>query len=201
MKHKLVYRLLFSILGVSFICIGIALFSQSGINGDCLTVLYIALTNKFGLTIGRWTFIVGMVELIIPLIFDRKKIGFTTLFFAVIGQYIVDFFISIIPSQTKIIYGVLYILIATVIISIGSIFCLAARVGLTLFDAFCFSISDHFKIKYTYVRYGVDAFHLILALILGGSIGIGTIICLLISGITIDIIKKMIYEPLVNILN
>lgn len=200
MKKSLVKRFIDATIGASLIAIGVGFFTRSGVGGDSVTLLYQALTNKFGLTVGKWSFIVGMFELLVPIILDRKKVGYTTIFYIIIGQYIMDFTTYLLPQQNTIIMGIVFTGIAILIISLGSVVCLASEMGLSIYDSFCFSISDHFKIKYVAVRYAADGLHLLLAFIFGELLGIGTIMCFLAFGITVDTIKKLIYEKLYNFL-
>ena len=196
MKKTLVKRVIGATIGASLIAIGVGFFTRSGIGGDSVSLLYQALTNKFGLSVGKWSFIIGMFELLVPIIFDRKKVGYTTLFYIIIGQYIIDFATYLLPQQNTILMGVVYTTIAIIIISLGSVICLASDMGLSIYDAFCFSITDHFKIKYVIVRYVADGLHLLLAFIFGELFGLGTIICFVTFGFTVDIIKKLIYDKL-----
>ena len=196
MKKTLVKRVIGATIGASLIAFGVGFFTRSGLGGDSVTFLYQALTNKFGLSVGKWSFIVGMFELLVPIILDRKKVGYTTLFYIIIGQYIMDFAAYLLPQQNTLFMGIVFTVIAIIIISLGSVVCLASDMGLSIYDAFCFSISDHFKIKYVVVRYAADGLHLLLAFIFGELFGLGTIMCFLTFGITVDTIKKLIYDKL-----
>ena len=141
-----------------------------------------------------------MFELFVAIVLDRKKVGYTTLFYIIIGQYIIDFSASLIPQQNTILMGAAFTAVGIISISLGSVFCLAANVGLSIYDAFCFSITDHFNIKYVIVRYTSDGIHLVLAFLLSEPLGVGTIMCFVTFGATVDILKKLLYKPIVSLL-
>lgn len=85
--------------------------------------------------------------------------------------------------------------------SIGCVFTLCSNVGLSIYDAFCFSITDHFNLKYIYVRYVIDGIHLITGIILGGKAGIGTILAFTIFGFVINILRKLLEKPILGFIN
>lgn len=195
MNKNIVKRIICATLGAISISIGIAFMTNANIGADPATLLYDTLAENVGLTVGRWVFILGLVMLIVPLIFDRKKIGYTTVFYVLICQYIIDFFIMILPKQDTLLMGIVYVVIGIILVSIGTTLCLAGEVGLTVYDSFCFSISDHFNINYPIVRYATDAIHLVAALLFKGKVQIGTIICLVGFAFSVNLIKKVLYEP------
>ena len=201
MNKIFIKRLLSATLGASFIAVGIGFMSNGMIGSDSLTIFCEALTDKIGLTVGRWVFIVGIVMVIVPLVLDRKKIGYTTVFYILIGQFIVDGTMAILPVQDNLFMGTVYVLISIVIISLGTIFCLSGDLGLSYYDAFGWSITDHFKLKYVIVRYSIDGFFLIVGLLMGGRVGIGTVMCFVLFAPVVNLFKKTLYEPIRKIVH
>lgn len=201
MNKKTVKRLLCSCIGIVLIATGVPFFVKGNVGTDSVTVLYSALTNRVGLTIGRWTFIIGVIECVVVYFTDKKKLGFTTITYVLLSQFIIDFINGLIPLQTNIITGTIFALLGIILMSLGCVFTLCSNLGLSIYDAFCFSITDHFKLKYVYVRYVIDGIHLVLGLILGGKVGIGTILAFTIFGFTINILKKWLTKPINRFIN
>ena len=200
MKKNITKRIICSILGVTIIAISIPFFVQANIGADCVTLLYDALVNKTGLSLGRWTFIFSVAYLIVVFILNKKRVGIATVFYVIFSQFIIDFVVSVLPKQTTVISGILLTLVGIVICSTGTILCISGDMGCSIYDAFVFSIDDRAPLKYVYIRYLSDGIHLLIGILLGGKFGIGTIICLVAFGPVVDFLKKLLYERIKKVL-
>lgn len=78
----------------------------------------------------------------------------------------------------KSVYLILGILLLVLAIGLGS----QCDTGKNPYDSLLFELSDQFQLSYSKVRTGFDALMLIIGYVLGGSFGIGTILCILFIG-------------------
>lgn len=139
-------------------------------------VLNVALYQRFGLTIGTWGVICGLVLISISFFTARKYISIGTFLNALLIGPIMDFFLwlNILPEATDSWNDYLILLVAIVITGIGGGMYVAAGLGAGPRDGFMLSISNKTKLSVSQARILVESFVLIIGLILGGPVFIAT---------------------------
>lgn len=175
---KTIERYLLASLGMACISAGVAFIAETRIGADSITLLFQALFNNFGLTIGTWSTIIGIVCLTVTLFCDRRKIGYSTFFYVIVGQYIIDGVMYLLPTPNCLFIDVIYALIGILIVSIGSALGVGTRLGLSYFDGFCFSVTDRFHLNYVVFRYVVEGSVIVACILLHTYPNIGTIVYL-----------------------
>lgn len=141
-------------------------------------VLNVALYQHFGLTIGTWGVVCGLVLIIISLFVDRRYINIGTFLNAISIGPIMDFFLwlDILPKATNTWMDYLILLSAIVITGIGGGMYVAAGIGAGPRDGFMLSISDKTKLSVSQARIIVESLVLIIGFLLGGPVFIATFI-------------------------
>ena len=200
-KEKLAKKIVITFFGAVMIMLGVSLFVRSDIGCDSVNIFLDGLVKKTNLTMGFWTFISGCFFILTALILDKKNVGITTIMYVLICQPIIDGFDLLLPDCTSLFMSLVYVLLGVFVASLGAVLCICAGLGLSIYEAFCCSITNHFKLKYLYVRLSIDAFFVIAGYLLGGSVGLGTIIALFLFGPLIDTIRKLIEEKVINYIN
>jgi uncharacterized membrane protein YczE len=200
----LIKRLILFFVGMSIIQFGVALFLKTSIGSDTFTVFTQGLAATLDKTSLKDFFLVkwiagsaqvtpgvaNMILLItlfvIILVVDRKKINIGTLICVVGVGPIIDLGVRLVSyfpveSYNYVLKAVL-ILVGCFIIAIGFSIQSAANLGVAPNDIIPFIIQDKTKIQYRWIRIGLDAGYLVIGFILGGTIGLGTILALLSTG-------------------
>lgn len=201
---NLVKRLLLFFIGMSIIQFGVALFLKTGIGSDPFTVFTQGLAtilNKTGLQnfsivnmiAGRSEVTPGVANMIILivlfsgiLIVDRKRIKIGTLICVVGVGPIIDLGVKVVSyfpvESANIIIKMLLVLIGCFIIAVGFSIMSESDMGVAPNDIVPFIIQDKLKFQYRWIRITIDATFLIFGFVLGGKIGVGTIIAMLTTG-------------------
>ena len=201
---NLVKRLVLFFLGMSIIQLGVALFLKTSIGSDPFTVFTQGLAtvlNKTGLkdlsivymisgsaevTPGIANMIILIVLFIAILIADMKKIKIGTLICVVGVGPIIDLGVKVVSyfpvESANIFIKMLLVLAGCFIIAIGFSIMSASNIGVAPNDIVPFIIQDKTKIEYRWIRIVFDGVFLLLGFILGGKVGIGTIISMLSTG-------------------
>lgn len=92
-KDRLNYkRILLSFAGVTGMGFFVSLLVKCNLGTDPCTFMNRSIAAKLGIMFGNWQLMINIVMFIIVLIFNRKLIGFGTLFNMVLIGYYVDFF-------------------------------------------------------------------------------------------------------------
>ena len=201
---NLIKRLVMFFVGMSIIQFGVALFLKTSIGSDSFTVFTEGLAtvlNKTGLKdlsivhmiTGRAEVTPGVANMIILivlfigiLIVDRKRIKIGTLICVIGVGPIIDLgvkAVSYFPIESANIFvKMLLVLGGCFIIAVGFSIMSESDIGVAPNDIIPFIIKDKLNFQYRWVRIAFDATFLIVGFILGGKIGIGTIISMLAIG-------------------
>nr|WP_218781154.1 YitT family protein [Bacillus sp. EB106-08-02-XG196] len=139
-------------------------------------VLNVALYQHFGLTIGTWGVVCGLLLVIISFFTARKYIRIGTFLNALLIGPIMDFFLwlDFLPESTNSWVDYLILFCAIVIAGIGGGMYVAAGLGAGPRDGFMLSISNKTKLSVSQARILVESFILIIGFILGGPVFIAT---------------------------
>ena len=201
---NLVKRLVLFFVGMSIIQFGVALFLKTGIGSDPFTVFTQGLAtvlNKTGLQnlsivnmiAGKAEVTPGVANMIILiilfsgiLIVDRKRIKIGTLICVVGVGPIIDLGVKVVSyfpiESANIFVKMLLVLLGCFVIAVGFSIMSESNVGVAPNDIVPFIIQDNLKFQYRWIRITFDVTFLIFGFILGGKVGIGTIIAMLTTG-------------------
>jgi uncharacterized membrane protein YczE len=139
-------------------------------------VLNVALYQHFGLTIGTWGVVTGLVLIVISLFVARSYISFGTILNAICIGPIMDFFLwlDILPKATNTWVDYLILLAGIIITGIGGGMYVAAGLGAGPRDGFMLSISDKTRLSVSQARIIVESLVLIIGFLLGGPVFVAT---------------------------
>jgi uncharacterized membrane protein YczE len=195
---NLIKRLVLFFVGMSIIQFGVALFLKTNIGSDTFTVFTqgLALTldktslKEFFLvkwiagsaqvTPGVANMIILITLFVIILLVERKRINIGTLICVVGVGPIIDLGVKVVsyfPVESYN-YFVRALLVAfgCFIIAVGFSVLSATNVGVAPNDIVPFIIQDKTKVQYRWIRITMDAVFLVGGFLLGGKIGLGTVI-------------------------
>jgi len=200
-KRKLVYRIIFAIIGISILAIGVSFMRYAVLGVDPITCLNIGIAKQIGISFGTWQLIMCFILLIGVFIYDKRKIGFGTLYIMVAAGYTSDLFLWLI---TKIPLLEIYSLeIRIVAFSIGLIFYyfgaaiyIETNMGLSPYDAVAIIIAEKIKRQnwFKWIRIGTDALCVIGGIITQSDVGIGTLVSVLLGGPLIALFRKVLMK-------
>ncbi|KKI90992.1 membrane protein, partial [Bacillus sp. SA1-12] len=141
-------------------------------------VLNIALFEKFGLTIGTWTVLVGLLLVVVSFFLDRSYINIGTFLNALAVGPLVDLFLYMeaFPRSSSVFTDVLVLFLGVVLMGIGGGMYSGARIGAGPRDGFMLSISDKLGMSISRVRIMVESLVLLLGWLLGGPVFIFTLV-------------------------
>ena len=201
---NLIKRLVLFFIGMSIIQFGVALFLKTSIGSDPFTVFTQGLAtvlNKTGLrelsivqmisgsaevTPGVANMIILVMLFIGILIVDMKKIKIGTLICVIGVGPIIDLgvkAVSYFPVESANIFiKMILVLAGCFVIAVGFSIMSSTDIGVAPNDIVPFIIQDKLKFQYRWIRIALDATVLVIGFILGGKIGIGTIISMLAIG-------------------
>lgn len=188
---EFIWKALMSLIGISLISFGAALSQTMNMGLDPFTAINTGASELLGFTLGNYQLFVNAAILAIILFFDRKIIGWGTIFNFVLVGYMIEFFISMLesfidPTQFAFIVQLLITVVAILIFTFGVALYMDADLGVSPYDAIAPVITDRVSASYKTVRMIQDIIVVITAWILGGPVGVSTFITGFMAGPLID---------------
>lgn len=188
---EFIWKALMSLIGITLISFGAALSQTMNMGLDPFTAINTGASELLGFTLGNYQLFVNAAILAIILFFDRKIIGWGTIFNLVLVGYMIEFFISMLesfidPTQFAFIVQLLITVVAILIFTFGVALYMDADFGVSPYDAIAPVITDRVSASYKTVRMIQDIIVVIIAWILGGPVGVSTFITGFLAGPLID---------------
>lgn len=184
-------RIIIFLIGMSIIQFGVALFLRMNIGSDPFTVFTQGLANTLNnlgvnATTGTANRIILIVLFSIILLLNKSHIKIGTIICVVGVGPIIDLgvsMVSILPVESyNYLLKMFLIALGCFIIAIGFSMLSATKVGVAPNDIIPFIIKERTNWEYRWIRILMDAVLLISGSILGGTVGVGTIIAMATTG-------------------
>jgi uncharacterized membrane protein YczE len=172
--------------GLAIFGLGDGLIIQSGLGNAPWSVLAQGISLKSGLSIGTSTLIIGslVLALWIPL---RERPGFGTLTNIIIISLFIEIATNIFPKQENILPGLIFTLIGIAMVGIGSSLYITCGLGPGPRDGAMTGLHQRTGVRVGRVRLGLEVVVSIAGALLGGTLGLGTLLFALLIGQSVAI--------------
>jgi len=193
-------KILVFLIGIFTVQIGVGLFIQSNAGLDSYTIIMEGIGILLGITVGQANILVMTILFMIILCFAREYIRIGTF----LATFITGIFLDTI-NQSLTVFGIsdmayiprlLILILGCIVISIGFSILNAPELSVSPLDQMPLIIMDRTKFTYSQIRIVQDALFISTGYLLGGTLGLGTIISLFLIGPCIQITIKYIGEPI-----
>ena len=178
--------LFFLFFGLTLFGLGEALLIVSNFGVTPWTVFAEGVSKNFDISIGLATFLVSISILIlwVPL---KQKIGIGTISNAIIIAFTIDLFVYLLPLSKNTFLSIIEIIIGILLVGIGSGIYLMTNLGPGTRDGLMKGISENFRKPIYLIRLSIEIVVVILGWVLGGTVGLGTLMFALLIGPTISV--------------
>lgn len=172
--------------GLFIFGLGDSLLIQSEIGNAPWSVLAQGIAAKLDITMGWSTFTISTVVLLlwIPL---REKPGFGTLSNIALIAVAIQVGVTIFPTQDSFLFGIFYCLIGIVMVGIGSSLYITCGLGPGPRDGLMTAVHNKTGVRIGRVRSAIEGTVLVAGWLLGGNVGLGTLMFALLIGQSIAI--------------
>lgn len=190
---KLFLRCFIMLIGLTVAHFGVTLYLLANLGADPFNVfvqgifrtLQAFISSSF-LTHGNTHIVISCMIIAVLLIVDRSYIKIGTILCMLFGGPIIDFFTNILSplfsTSHPIWMDICVEVIACVILAFGMTIVIKSDAGTGPNDLVAVVISDKTHRKFSIIRIIVDFSFVLIGFLLGGSFGIGTIICAFLVG-------------------
>lgn len=183
MNKHYIYRWGFFLFGLMVMALGISMtIKGQRIGVGPWDVLHVGLYEKLGLSIGTWNIITGFIIIFSVSIMLREwpKFG-TWINMAIIGFFI-DFFNWLLPEFTTFWGQAIIFVLGIIVMGYGAGIYVSPAIGAGPRDSLMLLIVEKYGVSIKVVRTTIEVIVAIVGWLLGGPIGVGTIIIALLIG-------------------
>jgi uncharacterized membrane protein YczE len=187
------------IIGVIIMTFGGTILVIAEIGGDSILVFEQGFTFLIGLTmddLGIGILIINVIFLILVFFIDRKMINIGTVLVVVLVGPFVKFIMemNIIPVPTSFGFKVLLSFIGCLIASLGVSIYIYANVGYAPFEGLMIIVKNKLNCRFVYVKVIGDVILFLLGWLMGGVVGLGSLMTLVIFGPMIEVYTRLLLK-------
>lgn len=183
------------IAGILSISLGARIFLLADLGTAGIDATGVGLSEKIGLSTGVWIYIIEVILVVIATFLNKEKINFKPLLSSVIFAVSFDlwghFVFEDIDTPKKTLVKVVLFSLAMLIETMGTAFYLLADVTVNALDYFMLSIKKRFHRSLAFSRILTETLLVLAAFLVGGPIGIGTILIMIFYGPILQFFHKV----------
>ena len=199
-----IMRVVMVLFGVVFLALGIAFLKLALLGNDPYTGMLFAISDVTGFPYPWLQVLVGLLLLVVEFIWGRHYIGIGTVYNAVCIGFIVDFFYGIIhgsfgdPGSFP--YQLLALAAGMIICSFGISMYQQADLGVSPYDSISLIMAERQdRLPYFWCRIITDAVCAIVCFLLGGIVGLGTLVTAFGFGPFVSFFNNIVSNPLIRL--
>lgn len=197
-KDHLIRRIIVAIAGLMISGVGVGIFLYSQLGVDPASVLEQGLGNVFNISYGTASALTNVIILAIVLFVDKSYLNISSLL-AIFGigytadlmSFILD---SVITGELHLLVRIIMILVGCVIMGIGIATYIRADLGVGAIDLVSEIISNKTKFPYRIVRIVGDVTFVVVGYLLGGTVGVGTLVAAFLTGPVVQFVRPYVYK-------
>lgn len=197
-SRNMANRILAAILGVFFVGVGVAFNNCAGLGNDPVGIVYDGIRNAAGLSAEQLGMASNVVNILLMLVLwgiGRRYISIGTIiyflpygFFVSIGERI---YRMLVHADTLAVRGG-FSIIGCLLLYLGVAIFIVVDIGVDPFTGIVLVICDKIKKEYRFVKIAFDISMILLGTVLGGRLGVVTIVTALTGGPVIQFFKNQI---------
>lgn len=197
-SRNMANRILAAILGVFFVGVGVAFNNCAGLGNDPVGIVYDGIRNAAGLSAEQLGMASNVVNILLMLVLwgiGRRYISIGTIiyflpygFFVSIGERIYRMLVHADTLAVRVGFSI----IGCLLLYLGVAIFIVVDIGVDPFTGIVLVICDKIKKEYRFVKIAFDISMILLGTVLGGRLGVVTIVTALTGGPVIQFFKNQI---------
>lgn len=212
MKEKLLQRLtpgklLLAVVGIIFVGTGVAFNAAAALGNDAVGIIYDGIRSTANLTpeqLGVASNMVNISLMVVVLLLNRHYINIGTFIYILPYGFVVDMggrlYRSVVDTAMQTLpVQILGAAIGCSVLYLGVAMFITADIGLDPFTGMVMVINDKIKKQYSTTKIGFDIFCIALGTLLGGKLGVITVVTAFLAGPLIgwfaSVMKRMMDKP------
>lgn len=176
-------RILFSFVGNFFIAVGVSIFKYTLLGNDPSSAMAMAVAARLNVSFTLSLFCFNAVWFLAEVILNRSYIGIGTFVNWLLIGPVVDLFTTLyamlLPTPSMMVLRILIMLVGVAIVCFGVSVYQTSNSGVSPYDSLSLILCERSHIPYFWCRILFDAISAMIAWLLGGIVGLGTLTCAL----------------------
>ncbi|MCI7812925.1 MAG: hypothetical protein SO016_04975 [Lachnospiraceae bacterium] len=200
MNHNMLRRLIVMIAGLTIMGLGIAMFKISLMGNDPSTAMVMAVGEKMGIDFSIVLIGANALWFVVEILFGRRYIGIGTFanWFGVgiLASGWIDWIYDSFSVPQSFWARMILMLIGVLILSLAASMYQTSNLGIAPYDVLSIILSEKIPVPYFWCRVFTDSLCAILAFLMGGLVGLGTLVCAVGLGPFIAFFNRHVSEKL-----
>lgn len=180
--------------GLALTALGMAFIIRSLIGAGPWDTVAVGLTEHLGLTIGTWSILTQLTFILITWILEKKRLRIESVIPIFIRSVFVDFWFYIVLASVDFTstweLQIVSFVVGLVIAGIGIGIYMEANLPKTPIDGMMVAFCNRFGLSFNIVRMGIEGTGACLGFLLGGPVGLGTLVIALFLGKIIQVVNN-----------
>lgn len=201
-RRLMVIKMLLITLSTFLVAVGITLFLQSSLGSDPMTVWVQGLSQSLVMPLGNASLLNNGVMLAVALVIARRYIHVGTIISALGTGPMLMILVPLVRLWAGPMPGlstrIILMLLGHVIMCYGIALNLSVHFGYITPDAIIVTICDHFHLEYRYIRIMADLMFTLVGFLLGGIIGVGSLVAGFTGGPIISWFRTHLTDPMMQ---
>ncbi len=198
MRERIV-RICMTILGVAVSGLSVGIFKHIQFGTDPFQSFINGIYNVIPISFGVLYSIINAILLLIVFFVKKHYIGFGTIINLFFVGYIIEFTLSalqvILPNPDMLSRIILLAIVFVVFCAAAALY-ITADLGVSPYDAISLIMADKKVAKFQYCRIATDIVCVVLGLLLGAVVGVGTVMTAFLMGPFVAFFRNHITDPL-----
>lgn len=195
MSQKLnLKNIIVSILGTVIVSMAISLLVNGQYGVDTISTLLLGIQNYVGLDFWVLSMALNIVILLTTFIIDRSELGIGSFINALGRSYLLKFlnpvFAGLALSVSS--YSMIAAVLGPILFGVGGAIYISSGLGAAALEALTNIVDKSTETSIKIIRMILDALFVIVGVLLGAPLGIGTVLCVLLIGPTLEFTLKII---------
>ncbi|MBD1371827.1 membrane protein [Hazenella sp. IB182357] len=163
--------------GLNLKSFGISLIIRSQLGTDPWDALFVGLAHNVGFTVGTWLVFISVLILFLNAYLTQKKLNFVSFFSVFLLGLLTDLWLSVLRFDLhQIEYQMIFYWIGLFFLAVGVATYIQGEFAMTPLDELMYGLADRFNLSLMMSKTLTEIVALVLAFLVQGPIGIGTVI-------------------------
>ena len=189
-KDLAVVTLSTALIGAATCC-----YVRAGLGGDSVAVFLEGLSTALGISLGTASWSLNIVLVTLAVLMARKHIGWTTVYSCILTGSFVDLADALLEPVFSLSGALGYrwgiFLAGLLLLTLACALMIRFCPGMSILDAIVTRLSEKLRVSFRAVRMTIDAALMVTGFLLGGVVGIGSVVAVLGTGPLIQYFSQL----------
>lgn len=187
-------KMVVSILGTAIVSMGISLLVNGSYGVDTISTFLLGVLNYVDLPFWVASMTLNIVILIVTFLIDASELGIGSVINAIGRGYLLKFLNPIFGSLALSLpyYSMIAAVVGPILFGVGGALYISSGLGAAALEALTNIVDKNTKASIKTIRMILDVVFVMVGLLLGAPLGIGTVLCVLLIGPVLEFSLKVI---------